>query len=158
MVARKTSNGKQENLTGDLDFFTIYTVLDFAEGAYVADTATHNFDILVKAISTGAQPVLQSLSSETVDLSVAGNRTKYGLGTNFNGAGTVVRTYRFAIEHTGALGTSTTAANAAVAGSLASRVEGLVLPKDITVGSAIDTIDTTGAATKNFAINLFSTL
>jgi hypothetical protein len=145
--------GSKETLTGNMDFFTVHTVAALEEGAWGSTaSATRNLIKMVEAIATGAQPVLVSVSEAEVDLSVAGNRTEYGFGTGFNQAETTVYTLKFAIEHTGALGSVTDAANAAVVGSLANRLNGLALP----FGPV--TLDAAGAATKNVTVKAFAVL
>ena len=143
----------KETLTGNMDFFTVHTVAALAEGAWGATaTATRNLIKLVEAISTGAQPVLVSLSSASVDLSDAPTAAEYGFGTNYDDAGTTVYTLKFAIEHTGALGAIDDADDVAVAGSLANRLDGVVLP----FGPV--TLDLDGAATKNVTVKAFAVL
>jgi hypothetical protein len=145
--------GSKETLTGNMDFFTVHTVVPVAEGAWGETvTATRNLIKLFEVFATGAQPVLVSVSEAEVDLTIAGNRTEYGLGTNFNQDETTIYTIKFAIEHTGALGTVADADNATVVGSLANRLNGVVLP----FGPA--TLDLTGAATKNVTVKAFAVL
>jgi hypothetical protein len=157
--------GSKETLTGNMDFFTVHTVAAIEEGAYgSANSAKRNLIRMVEAVSMGAQPVLVSVSSAVVDLSVAGNRTIYGLGTNFNQAATTVFTLKFAIEHTDAFGTLAQAVDAAVAGSLASRLNGLAMPFTTaavphdTAPVNVTTLGTTGAATANTSITAFAVL
>jgi hypothetical protein len=155
----------KETLSGDMDFFTVHTVAALEEGAYGAvNSATRNLIRLIETIALGAQPVLVSVSEEEVDLTVAGNRTLFGLGTNFNQDETTVYTLKFAVEHTGALGTVATADDVSVARSLAARLDGLELPFE-TAGVpaqggavAISTLDADGAATKNVTIKAFAVL
>jgi hypothetical protein len=145
--------GSKETLTGNMDFFTVHTVAAIEEGAWGATaSATRNLIKMVEAVATGAQPVLVSVSEAVVDLSVAGNRTEYGFGTGFNQAGTTVYTLKFAIEHTGALGSVADADDPAVVGSLANRLDGVVLP----FGPV--TLDLDGAATKNTTVKAFAVL
>lgn len=152
-----------ENLSGDLEFFTIHTVVALAEGDFgVANSATRNLIEFSKAIRGGAQPVILSLTTATVDLSVAGNRTIYGLGTALQGATTVVHTIKFAIEHAGAFGQGDDALDADIAYSLAGRLNGRPMPFTTTgvtgAGGDIVAIDTVTATTKNTSIKRFPVL
>lgn len=146
--------GSKETLTGNMDFFTVHTVAALEEGAWgTTASATRNLIKLIEAVSTGAQPVLVSVSNAVVDLSNAGNRTEFGFGTGFDQAGTAVSTLKFAIEHTGALGTVANADDADVVGSLANRLNGLAMP----FGS-VTALDAKGAATKNVTVKAFAVL
>lgn len=155
-----------ETLTGNNDFFTIHTVASLEEGDFGATASgATNLVRMVEAISTGAQPVLVSVNSEVVDLTVAANRTTYGLGTNFNQASTTVYTFKFAIEHTGALGSVADADDTTVTGSLASILDGLGLPFTTTgvpiTGPStvdVDTLDADDAAAKNVTVKAFAVL
>ncbi len=145
--------GSKETLTGNMDFFTVHTLAPIEEGAWGATaSATRNLIKLVEVISTGAQPVLVSVSEEEVDLSVSGNRAIYGFGSSFNQDETMIYTIKFAIEHTGALGLIADADDATVAGTLANRLNGVVLP----FGPV--TLDAVGATTKNVTVKAFEVL
>ena len=155
----------KETLTGDMDFFTVHTVAALEEGAWGEDnSATRNLIRLIETIALGAQPVLVSVSEEEVDLTDAGTRAVFGFGTSFNQDETTVYTLKFAIEHTGALGTVGTADDVSVARSLAARIDGLALPFE-TAGVpaqggavAISALDADDAATKNVTIKAFAVL
>lgn len=163
-VHGKVTSG--ETLTGNNDFFTVYTVADLEEGDFgTTASGTQNLVRMVEAISIGAQPVMVSVSEEVVDLSVSANATKYGLGTNFNQAATTVYTFKFAIEHTGAFGAIADADDATVQGTVANILDGLQLPFT-TVGVPItgpatedvSAFDAADPASKNVAVNGFAVL
>jgi hypothetical protein len=146
--------GSKETLTGDMDFFTIHTVAALEEGAYGAvNSATRNLIRLVETISLGAQPVLVSVTEAVVDLSVAGNRAIYGLGSGFDQAGTTVYTMKFAIEHTGAFGSLAEAVDVAVPQSLAKKLEGLAMP----FGS-VAALNVSSATAANTSVTAFAVL
>lgn len=156
----------KETLTGDMNFFVVHTTVSMAEGDYGASaTNKRNLYKFMETVALGAQPVIVSVTSAAVDLSVSGNRTLYGLGTDYNQAATNVFTIKFAIEHDGALGTSSTAANPAVAGSLASLLDGVAVPAPTAAvpitGPATrteSTFETSSASAKNVAITFYAVL
>lgn len=83
-----------ESLTGDMDFFTVRTLVDITAGA-IDDATQIDLDLLVETISTRAQPViLGSVSTEAAP--------DY---TDFEGfsAGTIF-VLKFATEHRDAWG------------------------------------------------------
>lgn len=149
-----------ERLTGNMDFFTVHVLAELEEGAWGAEeSATRNLIKLVEAISTGAQPILTSLTSEVVDLSVSANATFYGFGSTFDEAGTTVYTLKFAVEHTGVFGSEVEAADSTVSYSLAARLNGVVLPFETTVtGETVNVLNTAAGAGKNVTIKAFSLL
>lgn len=161
----KTNGGvtSGEALTGNMDFFTINTVIAIQEGDFGStDSAKRNLIKFAEAISMGAQPVLVAVSSAVVDLTVAGNRTLYGLGTGFNQAATTIYTLKFAVEHSEVFGTTALAAGTTAAYTLASRLKGLKMPFATAsvpgAGGDITAVDVDGAATKNTAITAFNVL
>lgn len=122
-----------ETLTGDMDFFTVHTLIALEEGDWTAtNNESRNLDVMTRAISLGAQPVLVSVSEAEVDLSDAPTATEYDFGTDYNQAATTVYTYKFAIEHRGALGDASgedrDATDESVPGTLANYLDGLELP------------------------------
>lgn len=149
-----------ERLTGNMDFFTVHVLAELEEGAWGAEnSATRNLVKLVEAVSTGAQPILTSLTSAEVDLSDAPTATAYGFGSAFDSAGTTVYTLKFAVEHTGALGSEIDADDATKPYSLAARLNGVVLPFETEVsGETVNVLDTADAVTKNVTIKAFSLL
>lgn len=158
--------GAKEALTGDMEFFTINTVNTLEEGAWGAsNSGKRNLIKLVEALSMGAQPVLVSVTSAVVDLSVAGTRTFYGLGSNFNQASTTVYTFKFAVEHSGVWGAVSDADDSTVSGSVANKLSGLAMPYTtagvpITGPSTVSasSLITASGATKNTAIFGYSVL
>lgn len=145
--------GSKETLTGNMDFFTVHTLAAIEEGAWgTTASATRNLIKLIEVIATGAQPVLVSVSEAVVDLSDPDVAAEYEFGADFDSAATTVYTLKFAIEHTGALGLIADAADAAVVGSLANRLNGVVLP----FGPV--TLDTVDADEKNVTIRAFAVL
>ena len=109
------------NLQANGDFYTVYTVIGEATGSF-GDPATpsnaQNLTRLVEAFETLTNMNYVSVSSAVIDLSVSGNRTIYGLGTNFNQAATTVYTVKFFAPQT-AFATATT---------LKALIQGLALP------------------------------
>jgi len=157
--------GSKETLTGDMDFFTVHTVAALEEGAYGAvNSAKRNLIRMIETISLGAQPVLVSVSEEEVDLSVAGNRTTYGLGASFDQAATTVYTLKFAVEHTGSLGSIADADDVTVERSLAARLTGTVMPFATTVPitgpdtTSVTSLDAADGALKNVTVKAFAVL
>jgi hypothetical protein len=88
-----------EKLTGNMDFFTVRTLVDIRVTGNPANASQHSLDKLVETINLRAQPVILSdvtVTSETgpiADLPAAGT-----------GATVSVYTFKFAIEHTRAWG------------------------------------------------------
>lgn len=156
----------KETLTGDMDFFVVHTVVALTEGAYGSTaSATRNLVKFMETVSTGAQPVLVSVTSGVRDLSDSGQRTIYGLGTDFNQASTTVYTVKFAIEHAGALLTGSDANNGALVGSLAYKFDGAPVPFPTTAvpitGPATRTEsawETTSASARNLSVTHYSVL
>lgn len=131
-MANRVSGGvfSNETLTGNLDFFTLTTVVEVAEGNWGdTESATRNLITLINAISLRAQPIMVSVSVDE-DASVTG----LGFGTGITGTADVA-TIKFAIEHTTA------------ADEIAAELDGVALP----FGS-IEAIDTQDAATKNTVV------
>lgn len=131
-----------ESLTGNLDFVTVQTVIELAEGDFgdVA-SATRNLIRLVEKVSLHAQPVVVAVSSEAVDLSDAPTAAVYGFGTDYTAAGTDVYTVKMVIEHTNS------------ATDLAETINGAVAPF-----GGVATFDTADAAAKNTTVTITSIL
>lgn len=151
-----------EALTGNMDFFTVHTAVAIAEGA-VTDTASakDNLVKIVETISTGAQPVLVSVSSAVVDFSVSGNRTLYAFGTEFDTAATTVYTLKFAVEHGGVFGAVADADDPAIPYSLAARLKGLKMPfttAAVPGAGDLTALDVDSATLKNVTIIGFDVL
>ena len=85
-----------ETLTGDVEFFTLFTTLDITATDYFTDTTQKDFESLVQVISLRAQPMLMN-TPIIVDGSSAGLQD-YG-APSLTGAGWV---FKFAFERQGA--------------------------------------------------------
>lgn len=84
-----------EVLTGDVEFFTLFTTLDITATDNFTDNTQKDFESLVQVISLRAQPMLMN-TPITVDGGSAG-LDDYGAPT-LTGAGWV---FKFAFEHQG---------------------------------------------------------
>jgi len=101
-------NGAYQNATSD--FVTINTVVALATGDIGGDstvspldqailpTNQENLEKLMELVQTTTNCKYISVSSAVVDLSVSGNRTMYGFGTDFNQAATTIYTVKFMAE------------------------------------------------------------
>jgi hypothetical protein len=92
-----------EFLTGNIEYFTCYTLVDITDTGIYDPTSgkpyeqAQNLNSLMQAISLSSQPILSSVEKLlAVDLST------YNFGSNFTGAQTVW-ILRFATEHVGAV-------------------------------------------------------
>ena len=85
-----------ETLTGDVEFFTLFTTLDITATDNFTDTTQKDFESLVQVISLRAQPMLMN-TPIIVDGSSAGLQD-YG-APSLTGAGWV---FKFAFERQGA--------------------------------------------------------
>jgi len=84
-----------ETLTGDVEFFTLFTTLDITATTDFTDDTQKDFESLVQVISLRAQPQLMN-TPITVD-GVSAELDDYGAPT-LTGAGWV---FKFAFEHQG---------------------------------------------------------
>jgi hypothetical protein len=139
------------NLGANSDFVTIYTVIGHATGDFgVSASDAQNAVKLFEMIGTKANVKYTKISSAVVDLSVSGNRTIYGLGTNFNQASTTVYTIKFMAEQAGYV----TAAN------LAALIQGVTVPNTTaavpsSAGNADQSAyETASASLKNIVISV----
>lgn len=161
-------HGRAGNITGivpNMQFVTLYTVipLDGVSDRGATANAVWNLERFNISVGMATVPVISTVTSLTVDLSVAGNRTFYGLGTDFNAAGTTVYVLKYAFERPFLVGgtvadvaaglTEIDAADASKAGSLASILNGVPVPF-----GAYATIDTANPATKNTSVNFYDNL
>lgn len=98
-----------EALTGDIDFFTVHTVVDIGDGDSTVDTAdpsgADNLYVLANFIGNRTGMVMTSVTSEEVDLSDAGVRAQFGFTQagdpgDYDQDNTTVYTLKFATEHT----------------------------------------------------------
>ena len=85
-----------ETLTGDVEFFTLFTTLDLTATDNFTDNTQKDFESVVQVISLRAQPMLMN-TPITVDGNPAG-LNDYGAPT-LTGAGWV---FKFAFERQGA--------------------------------------------------------
>jgi len=85
-----------ETLTGDVEFFTLFTTLDITATDNFTDNTQKDFESLVQVISLRAQPMLMN-TPITVD-GVSAGLDDYGAPT-LAGAGWV---FKFAFERQGA--------------------------------------------------------
>lgn len=82
-----------ESLSGDLDFFTVQTLVQISSTGAITDAPQIRFDKLVEKIQLRAQPVV---------LSAVATRTAAAsefLGTNLTSGGETVYYFKFAVEH-----------------------------------------------------------
>lgn len=157
-IDRSPSGGVLEgaDLHGDAQFFTIYTVAAHEAGAYGdTDSAKRNLFRLSQIIEQKINLKQISVSSETVDLSDADNRTFYGLGDDYNQAATDVYTVKFMVEQSGYLSDTT----------LEELLDGVALPFTTTgvpiTGPStrdISAYETSDADEKNINVILFDEL
>lgn len=90
------------DLTGDAQLFTLHTVIDIEGGDFgTQDNPQRNLLRIAQVIQNKSVINYIKVTEESVDLSVAANRAKYGLGDNYDQASTVVRTLRFVTEQPG---------------------------------------------------------
>lgn len=91
------------NLQADSDFVVINTVIGHATGDFgdvLVPSNAQNLEKLIEMIMTKVNVKYIKVSSAVVDLSDAGVRAVYGLGTGFNQAATTVYTIKFMSEQT----------------------------------------------------------
>jgi len=75
-----------ENVSGDIEYFTCYTLIDITDTGVYDPTTTklyeqaQNLNALMQAISLGSQPVLTSVEKLT-----AVNVSEFDFGTDFTG-------------------------------------------------------------------------
>lgn len=84
-----------ESLTGNLDFFTVQTLVEIKSDGTITEDAQKRFDKLVETINLRGQPVV--LSGVGTRIAEAGEF----LGTNATAGGETVYFFKFAVEHSG---------------------------------------------------------
>lgn len=112
ILIQESPNGGIENgahLGATSDFVTINTVVALATGDIgggvvspldqaILPTNQENLQKLMELVQTTTNAKYINVTSAVVDLSISGNRTAYGLGTNFNQAATTIYTVKFMAE------------------------------------------------------------
>lgn len=78
-----------ETLSGDIDFYTVYTTFDITPTGNYKDDSQILFDMVTNLVSMRAQPVISSIPFDTASLEDNG-------AEELSGAGFV---WKFAIEH-----------------------------------------------------------
>ena len=109
------------DLMANSDFVTIYSVIGHATGDFgdvAVPSDAQNLEKLIEMVTTKINVKYIKVSSAVIDLSDAGQRAIYGLGTGFNQAATTVYTVKFMTEQTKFL----------TAASLAALIEGVTVP------------------------------
>ena len=95
-----TSRGA-ENLGGDMDFFTAYTLVDITDTGVSDPTQTkaynqaQNLNSMIQLVGLRTQPIMIS-----VDL-IEDNLSDYEFGSNFTGTGKKIWMLKFATERSG---------------------------------------------------------
>lgn len=94
-LIRSGAMGSSEVVTGNIEFFTLYTTIDITRTGDYADPTQKDFESVVQVIGLRAMPVLMN---EPVYLDGAGNNRveMYGAPT-LTGAGWI---FKFAFERT----------------------------------------------------------
>jgi hypothetical protein len=165
LVFAKETNG--EHLTGNMDFYTVYTLNAMTQTNYSAADAGQNLLRVGEIIGMGAQPVILSVTAITnVDLSgsAAGlaNQALYGLGSAIDGSAnstlTAATVYmlKFSIEHSQAFVNGTqdgTVANT-VAYALKTETALAALPYTTTIstGHTLNVMTFASATTKDSSV------
>lgn len=140
-----------ENLTGDIDFWTVYTAAAIEAGTDVNEAtpgAADNLDRIVQFIGQRAQAVMVSVASDaTVTNATA---APYSFGSQFDNNPTTVYTLKFATEHSDAWTDVASEVN-----NLAESIDGLPLPFETAYAGtapAFSTIDTSSGTVKNTTV------
>lgn len=124
---RSGAMGAQEVLTGDLEYFTLYTTFDLTRTGDFNDNTQKDFESVVQVIALRAMPVIMN---NPVELDGTGNNTLENFGApTLTGAGWI---FKFAFERDGVHTLDT----------LASELNGIVLNAG--------TIDTTSTVNMEF--------
>jgi hypothetical protein len=90
-MIRSGAMGPVENLSGNLDFFTLFTSLDITATGDYADPTQKDFEAVVQTIGLRAMPVLMNNPISVTDIE------DYGAGS-MTGAGWILK---FAFEREG---------------------------------------------------------
>ena len=94
--------GSGESLTGNIDFYTVRTLLDITTdpNADPSDVSQDRLDFLIESISMRAQPIIIGAISQSTETVTAGYDLPAAGPTGTTG---VVDTIKFACEHHGAV-------------------------------------------------------
>lgn len=96
------SVSNSQHLSSAMDFYTLNTLCPLSTDDFAAADAGQNLIRVGEIIGIQAQPVISNLMIVTgVDLTVAANKTLYGITDSTNTSATVY-VLKFSIEHTGA--------------------------------------------------------
>lgn len=80
MYVNKNVSGVSEDLSGNLEWFTIYTTFDYTPTGIYSDETQKYFDVINMTFGLRTQAILNSVPTPVADLAVAGAPTLTGAG------------------------------------------------------------------------------
>lgn len=134
-LRRDGVSGPAETLVGDLDFFTVKTLVELQSDGGIDDDPQQRFDLLIEAIGLRAQPVV--LSSVSMRPAEAGEF----LGTNQTSGSEPVYYFKFAVEHSTLWTESGNTDLGKANQGLAEQFDGLTLQDGTDAGFVADGVD-----------------
>lgn len=95
LSSRSGAMGSHEVVSGNLEFFTLYTKLDITQTGNYSDNSQKDFESVVQVIALRAMPVIMN---DPVELDGTGSNVLENYGApNITGAGWI---FKFAFERT----------------------------------------------------------